>query len=203
MGCGLAILLGFAACSSNDFVEMFGIKFSTHETFNIDLRSSQLSGSIPSQVGMLSNLWEWDMSNNRIGGELPSQVGMLTNLQHWNLLSNSLSGSIPIQVGRLTALTYLILGNNSLSGSIPSQVGQLAALESLGLGDNRLSGSIPSQFGKLTALKALYVREFVLIMTVVWRTIGQVATFPIKLTTHGLEMIACCDLCWFGTITGH
>ena len=83
------------------------------------LYGNQLSGSIPAQLGDLTNLESLYLYGNQLSGSIPIQLGNLTNLTRLYLYGNRLSGSIPAQLGNLTNLGYLYLHNNQLSGCIP------------------------------------------------------------------------------------
>jgi len=111
----------------------------------LKLYNNQLTGSIPSEIGNLTNLTKLNLRNNQLTGSIPPEIGNLTNLIELNLRSNQLTGSIPPEIGNLTNLTYLLLYNNQLTGSIPSEIGNLTNLFSLNLSDNQLSGIIPDE----------------------------------------------------------
>ncbi len=119
---------------------------------HILLYQNQLSGSIPSQLGNLSNLIFLELSGNNLSGSIPSQLGNLSNLEELRLSDNRLSGSIPSQLSNLSELDFLVLSNNQLSGSIPSQLGNLSSLNFLFLDNNQLKGVIPSSFINLTGI---------------------------------------------------
>ena len=121
----------------------------------LDLSSRGLTGSIPTQLGSLTNLEHLDLHSNQLTGSIPTQLGSLTNLQYLNLHTNQLTGSIPTQLGGLTSLQRLFLSTNQLTGSIPTQLGNLTGLLYLSLNRNQLTGSIPSQLGSLTNLRGL------------------------------------------------
>eukprot|EP00300_Choanocystis_sp_HF-7_P042948 c9601_g1_i1.p1 GENE.c9601_g1_i1~~c9601_g1_i1.p1 ORF type:complete len:742 (+),score=79.66 c9601_g1_i1:825-3050(+) len=116
------------------------------------MNDNQLSGRIPSEVGGLRVLQEWDLSANLLSQEIPSEVGKLTQLLHWSLTSNRLNGRIPTQVGMMAGLSSWSMIHNQISGSLPSEVGLLANLAIWQITDNNITGSIPSAVGHLTKL---------------------------------------------------
>jgi Leucine-rich repeat (LRR) protein len=125
----------------------------------LNLWDNQLSGSIPSELGNLTNLTQLVLGSNSLSGSIPAELGNLTNLTELYLYTNSLSGSIPAELGNLTNLTVFWLFKNSLSGSIPAELGNLTNLTMLPLYKNSLSGSIPAELGNLTNLIALTLHK--------------------------------------------
>ena len=71
------------------------------------------------------------LNGNSLSGSLPTQLSLLTALRFMYLYDNSLSGSLPTQLGARTALSRMYLKDNSLSGSLPTQLGALTALTCL------------------------------------------------------------------------
>ena len=59
------------------------------------LDNNQLTGSIPIEMGNLTNLKWVYLNNNQFNGEIPSEIGNLTNLNELWLNTNQLSGQIP------------------------------------------------------------------------------------------------------------
>ena len=116
-----------------------------------------LTGSIPPELGQLTNLQHLYLQSNQLTGSIPRELGQLTNLQSLELYDNQLTGSIPPALGQLTNLQFLGLDNNQLTGSILPALGQLTNLQHLGLSDNQLTGSIPPELGQLTNLQSLYL----------------------------------------------
>merc|ERR1712085_238911 len=90
-----------------------------------------------------------DLWNKGLTGGVPTQLGLLTDLTNLILDKNPLTGDVPTQLGLLTKLVYLWIIDTDLSGSVPSQLGLLTSLQSLQLQDNHFSGSLPSQLGNL------------------------------------------------------
>ena len=127
------------------------------------LPNNELRGSIPADLGYLSNLTWLDLSNrlgsqggtNKLKGPIPTTLASLSNLERLNLSNNQLSGPIPPQLASLDNLGVLDLSNNQLSGLIPSHLGILYKLTCLSLGNNKLNGSIPPQLGNLSELALL------------------------------------------------
>lgn len=172
---------------------VLGIKKSTTDAYSItttiDTRVTSIdethtvvqSGTISTEIGLLTSLTDLCLHDTALTGTIPSEIGLLTDLSFVTLYNNSLTGSIPTQIAQLTNLNLLYLANNSLTGRIPSELGLLAedvllpdpnALDTqaihlnwpmlmyrnlvwLLLQDNHLSGSIPSELGALTQLKHL------------------------------------------------
>lgn len=89
-----------------------------------------------------------DLQLNAARGTLPTEIGLLTNLVHFEADLNFISGTIPTQFGLLTNVYWLDLDTNFISGTIPSQLGH-PVLEGLFLYSNYLTGSIPASLGKL------------------------------------------------------
>ena len=118
----------------------------------LDLAGNQLSGSIPSSLGRLTNLTVLQFNSNQLTGPVSSVLGQLMNLRELYLYANQLTGPIPSFLGQLTNLTDLWLDANQLTGPIPSFLGQLTNLGVLGLSHNQLTGSIPSSLGSLADL---------------------------------------------------
>jgi len=105
----------------------------------LKLQNNQLSGTLPPEIGNLSQLnWLW-LSDNQLIGSIPSEIGNLTNLEWWWLSNNQLSGSIPSEVDNLINLEWLWLADNQLTGSIPP-LSNLGYLKWFWIADNQLNG---------------------------------------------------------------
>ncbi len=118
----------------------------------LDLSDNGLSGSIPVELGGLSNLTWLNLDRNGLSGPIPVELGNLSNLTQLYLRDNGLSGPIPVELGGLSNLTTLWLGGNVLSGPIPVELGDLSNLTQLNLSGNGLSGPIPVELGGLSNL---------------------------------------------------
>jgi len=137
-------------------VTLWGVVYSVGNTDTLDLSGNELTGSIPPEIGNLTNLTRLYLNNNQLTGSIPPEIGNLTNLTGLILFNNQLTGEIPSEIGNLTNLTQLYLNSNQLTGSIPPEIGNLTNLTTyLSLSSNQLTGSIPPEIGNLTNLTFL------------------------------------------------
>ncbi|XWS19721.1 hypothetical protein CRYUN_Cryun31cG0040400 [Craigia yunnanensis] len=117
-----------------------------------------LNGILPSSISNLStSLQYFYASGVKITGSIPREIGDLSNITILNLSHNELSGSIPATIGRLRNIQGLYLDGNHLQGSIPPSVCDLERLNTLSLGGNILHGPIPTCLANLTSLRYLYL----------------------------------------------
>ena len=78
------------------------------------------------------------LNENDLQGTIPVELGQLTNLDSLNLSRNQLTGNVPRELGQLTSLTTLNLAfNGALSGTLPAALTGLT-LETLTLHETLL-----------------------------------------------------------------
>ncbi|OAD19685.1 Na-Ca exchanger/integrin-beta4 domain protein, partial [Candidatus Thiomargarita nelsonii] len=154
----------------------YGVSCSGGHVSRLSLSLNRLRGSIPTELGNLTNLTYLNLSSNfptgptptkfassvfyvffgfyhnSLTGEIPRELGNLTRLTVLDLHYNQLTGTIPTELGNLSNLTWLSLNNNQLTGTIPTELGNLSNLTWLSLDSNQLSGTIPTELGNLTNL---------------------------------------------------
>jgi Leucine-rich repeat (LRR) protein len=110
----------------------------------IESQMANLEGTIPSEIGYLTNLAAFDSPNCGLTGTIPSELGLCTKLTSLTLSTNSFdSASIPTVLGSMTQLKILTLNGLSFTGTIPTELIRLVNLEELLLNDNFLTGTIP------------------------------------------------------------
>ena len=131
----------------------FGVTCTNGSVSRLWFWTNGLNGTIPSELGNLSNLTSLNLGNNSLSGTIPSELGNLKNLTFFNLGGNSLSGSIPAELGNLVYLTNFNVRDNNLSGEIPNELGGIKNLTYLDLwGENSFTGSIPREWEKREVL---------------------------------------------------
>ncbi|KAL0369211.1 UNVERIFIED_CONTAM: putative LRR receptor-like serine/threonine-protein kinase [Sesamum calycinum] len=127
------------------------------------LSDNKLSGAIPSYITNASSLRILDMGSNSFTGpmpnfgSIPAEIGNLTNLRDLYLDNNELTGLIPGTLGKSKQLIRIYLEHNKLEGRIPSDLCQLSNLGDFYVSNNTLHGSIPACFGELKSLRGLYL----------------------------------------------
>ena len=162
---------GFAATSSTLLYSIVTLNIS----FNF------FGGQIP-EYKNLNNLTYLALNNNILSGTVPSNLGLLTNLEYLYLQANiNPSGPIPTSLGKLKKLKTIVMSNNNfsqsldgifdpqgqddllcvdfsgntLTGTIPSEIFQLPNIQRITLGKNCLRGPLPSTVCNATKLIAL------------------------------------------------
>ncbi|KAH7854066.1 hypothetical protein Vadar_009668 [Vaccinium darrowii] len=119
----------------------------------LHLGDNNLTGTIPSSMGLLSSLQSLHLRNNRLSGEIPSALQNCSYLKVVDLSENEFNGSIHKWVGeRLSSLMVLSLRGNKLEGVVPPELCQLSSLQVLDLANNNLSGAIPRCINNLTSM---------------------------------------------------
>ena len=122
----------------DDFLDDISINICTETS--IELRCRKSSAFDQRVVWM-------EFGNDNLRGTLPPELGLLTDLEYLNVNSNQLTGTIPTQLGNLWSLTHLGLANNDLQGTLPTELERLTDLRTFyAQGNANLSGDIPQSF---------------------------------------------------------
>ncbi|MCO5567399.1 hypothetical protein L7F22_021089 [Adiantum nelumboides] len=145
------LMLGFNKFRGTIAGEMLG-KW-TQIQRQIDLQHNSFTGSIPHQIGNLTNLKILILNGNNFSGSFPQEMGLLSSLERATFERNSFSGNFPGQIFNCTSLMHLIIYENRLQGPLPSSIGQASKLSYLEAEDNLLSGSLPDALSNCTQLQ--------------------------------------------------
>mmetsp|Transcript_12969 Transcript_12969/g.19389 ORF Transcript_12969/g.19389 Transcript_12969/m.19389 type:complete len:504 (-) Transcript_12969:76-1587(-) len=92
---------------------------SQHRIIDISFHNNDLKGTIPEEIGWLSELKLLNFQNNQLFGTIPKTMGSLQHLYYLGLHDNALIGTVPSDsFSDLTNLKTLHLENNDLEGII-------------------------------------------------------------------------------------
>ena len=111
-----------------------GSEWERQENWSTDAPLDQWEGVVTDSVGRV--MW-LTLPNNGLKGTLPPELGDLSELQYLGLADNQIKGSIPSELGNAPRLAGLYLNNNWLTGTIPGSFLELQHLRVLDFGDNR------------------------------------------------------------------
>ena len=137
-----------------------------------------LTGSIPSEIGLLTNLEKLYLGNNQLEGTIPTEIKNLKSLEAFSVFDNNISGPFPNEFMNRNKLQRLFLEKNKLTGGIHSSFGlQLQNLTDFRAYSNNLTGTIPTSLQAMNQLKVLYLdnNEFTgeLIRALDWSNLGE------------------------------
>ncbi len=102
----------------------------------VDLSNKGLT-TLSTDMEKYSKIEEFDISNNMLTGSLPSEIGKLSNLKILNASNNKFTG-IPAELRQLTKLESIDFSKNQITG-LPMELGQLSKLKTLDLRGNNVS----------------------------------------------------------------
>jgi Leucine-rich repeat (LRR) protein len=128
---------------------------------SLDLERNDFSGTIPSELALLSNsLFHVALSSNgdlSLTGSIPSELGLLTLLETINLSDNQLTDSLPTEIGNWRKVRIVDFRGNQFRGSVPATIGNWTKLTLLNLENNKLDGSLPTTIESWSSLLGLYL----------------------------------------------
>lgn len=117
-------------------------------------------------IVQLDKIFELWLDDNDITGTIPTGIGGLTDLASLSLTDNDLYGEIPTEIGYLTDMEQMWLFGNWLSGEIPTEIGFLSELRIFAIEDNNITDvSMPQQICDLEmdALSADCAGDYVIV----------------------------------------
>ncbi|XP_030466772.2 leucine-rich repeat receptor protein kinase HPCA1-like [Syzygium oleosum] len=109
------------------------------------LDNNQLSGPIPSTLGLVLTLEVLRLDNNSFSGEVPASLNNLVNVIELNLAYNSLTGLFP-DLSKMESHTFVDLSNNYFSPTdVPDWLSNLPWLSTLIVENGSLQGPLPKE----------------------------------------------------------
>ena len=123
----------------------------------LELGNNNLVGTLPDELGDLTELTTLYLWGNGLSGPIPD-LRSLTSLTHLSLSQNELTGPVPTWLGTLTNMVALYMWGNEFTGTIPDLRG-LSSLFELSLARNNLTGPVPAWLNGLTKLQGLWLNN--------------------------------------------
>ncbi|WIA11335.1 hypothetical protein OEZ85_011458 [Tetradesmus obliquus] len=145
----------------------------------LDVSGCSISGTLPISFVALQQLREFRAVNcTKLSGTLPEDWGMLANLEVLAVTNAGISGPLPLEYADYLAMQKAAAGNATGRGA--SGLGMLK-LRQLLLNGNNLSGSLPVQYAQMRDLQVVNLSQNQLV-----GTIPRVFASLTKLTVLGL-----------------
>ncbi|KAE8669828.1 putative Serine-threonine protein kinase, plant-type [Hibiscus syriacus] len=136
----------------------------------LKLQENRIFGSIPPEIGNLSNITMLNLTSNFLNGTIPEEFGLLLMLERLFLSANLFNSRIPLALGKLPHLGPLPiefsklenfeeidLSSNNLNGNIFPQISSCIALKTINFSHNSLEGQLPEPLGDLKNLESFDV----------------------------------------------
>jgi len=128
--------------------------------WNLDLGGcTNIRGTISTYIGRLSDLWDVRLDGTSMEGSIPSEIGMLTHMWRWASYDSHVNGSLPTELGNLIDLEVIDVKGSAMTGPLPVELGNLVNLESVYMFNNLLTGSLPTEIGLMTSLRVFYIED--------------------------------------------
>ncbi|MED6131186.1 hypothetical protein PIB30_007479 [Stylosanthes scabra] len=122
------------------------------------LESNNLTGKIPSTLGLAKTLEVLRLDSNFLSGHVPPNINNLTNVQELYLSNNKLSGTLP-NLGEMSALNYLDVSNNTFEPmDFPSWILTLTSLTTLIMENTQLQGEVPASLFSFVNLQTVVLK---------------------------------------------
>lgn len=137
--------LEYLNLAANLFVGEIPIELYNAILLSLLVGGNQLTGSIRTEIGRMTNLTQYGVGSSKMAHTIPSQLFTLSNLEVLELNDSGFSGTLSeADFGVLTHLKVLWLQNNKFTGPIPiTAFENMMNLEELNLyGNPGVTGAI-------------------------------------------------------------
>jgi Leucine-rich repeat (LRR) protein len=115
-----------------------------------------LQGSLPTEIGLWTNLETFNVSSCDVTGELPSEIGLWTHLTISDMSNTSVRSTLPSDIGQWRRLLVFNMSaggyGSTLQGTLPSEIGQWTSLIAFNVNGQPLTGSLPTWIGQWSNL---------------------------------------------------
>ena len=118
---------------------------STLSELSFGLDWTTITGTVPSELGLLTRLTFLQIAATAVTGTIPSELNNLKNLEIFSFIFSQLSGPLPDLLTMDHSIQRLSFGFNNFSGTIPP-LHPNSPLIDFALTDNPVTGTLPSTF---------------------------------------------------------
>ena len=94
-------------------------------------------------AGNVTEIW---LGSNHLVGTIPPEIGNLSDLQAMYLYLNQLTGNLPPALANMNVCSTFLC-SKPITGNIPTEMGNMTSLQALSLSSNQLNGTIPWNWG--------------------------------------------------------
>lgn len=124
---------------------------------SLNLNDNYLSGEVPEILGSNPNLIQLKLFNNSFTGKLPRNLGLYSDLEDFDVSTNNFTGELPRFLCHRSKLERIVIFSNRFSGKIPESYGECKTLNYVRMANNELSGEVPNNFWSLPELYHLEI----------------------------------------------
>lgn len=117
---------------------------------SVDLNHGDLAGTLPEELGLLSDLAVFHLNSNRFSGSLPDSLRSLHLLHEIDVSNNQLSGPFPPQLLCLPNVQYVDIRFNNFCGEVPAAIFD-KKVDALFINNNHFEFTLPDSFTNSTA----------------------------------------------------
>ncbi|CAM0905491.1 unnamed protein product [Alopecurus aequalis] len=116
----------------------------------VDLNHGDLAGTLPFELGLLTDIAVLHLNSNRFAGGLPDSLPKLHLLHELDVSNNLLSGGFPQHILCLPNVKYVDIRFNNLCGPVPAAIFD-KKIDALFINNNHFDFELPENFGNSTA----------------------------------------------------
>ncbi|KAH8944982.1 hypothetical protein BDL97_12G015600 [Sphagnum fallax] len=154
----------------------------------LSLTDASIVGTLPEQIGNLSNLFDLTLANNpALSGPLPSGLLELVYLSILDLHNCSFHGSIADELFFFSNLVEVDLSANQFTGQLPNFGGAIY-LQTLNISHNQLSGPSPPFYNSTTDYGLLNLTFLTIVDFSGNKLVGPPPNFSASLTLQFVDL---------------
>jgi Leucine-rich repeat (LRR) protein len=116
----------------------------------VDLNHGDLAGTLPFELGLLTDIAVLHLNSNRFAGGLPDSLPKLSLLYELDVSNNRLSGGFPQHILCLPNVKFVDIRFNNLCGPVPPAIFD-KKIDVLFINNNHFDIELPDNFGNSTA----------------------------------------------------